>query len=179
MENGLNPFNHREVDHRWRRQEAVYSEGQALLESLTAYEDCPRDLLLDYGYDAVRLYELFTGRSISQWNWEDGGIDGVYRFLSRFWLFVMRQNRLGKDKENPEQVAQLLVQMKGQLQACLEKGDGHGAVASFMTGFKRLKLLARDGAISRPALTEAVRLLQPMAPATALALLEELGAGSE
>ena len=48
----------------------------------------PDDLIEDYGCDALRMYELFVGPPEMDAEWDDRGIDGVRRFLGRFWNLV-------------------------------------------------------------------------------------------
>ena len=48
----------------------------------------PDDLVRDYGCDSLRIYELFVGPPELDAEWDDRGIDGVYRFLNRFWKLV-------------------------------------------------------------------------------------------
>ena len=55
----------------------------------------PDDLVRDYGCDALRLYELFVGPPELDAEWDDRGIDGVYRFLNRFYKLCMDS----KDKD--------------------------------------------------------------------------------
>ena len=49
----------------------------------------PDDIVRDYGCDALRLYELFIGPPELDSIWDDRGIDGIYRFITRFWNLVM------------------------------------------------------------------------------------------
>ena len=49
----------------------------------------PDDLVRDYGCDSLRMYELFVGPPELDAEWDDRGIDGVNRFLKRFWNLVM------------------------------------------------------------------------------------------
>ena len=51
----------------------------------------PDDLVRDYGCDSLRLYELFVGPPELDAEWDDRGIEGVSRFLNRFWNLVMDQ----------------------------------------------------------------------------------------
>ena len=44
----------------------------------------PDDLVRDYGCDSLRMYELFVGPPELDAEWDDRGIDGVYRFLNTF-----------------------------------------------------------------------------------------------
>ena len=55
----------------------------------------PDDLVRDYGCDALRLYELFVGPPELDAEWDDRGIDGVYRFLNHFYKLCMDS----KDKD--------------------------------------------------------------------------------
>ncbi len=49
----------------------------------------PDDILIDYGADAFRLYEMFMGPLEMVKPWNTKGVEGVYRFLGRVWrLFV-------------------------------------------------------------------------------------------
>ena len=55
----------------------------------------PDDLVRDYGCDSLRMYELFVGPPELDAEWDDRGIEGVSRFLNRFWNLVMDS----KDKD--------------------------------------------------------------------------------
>ena len=49
----------------------------------------PDDILMEYGADAFRLYEMFMGPLEMVKPWNTKGVEGVYRFLGRVWrLFV-------------------------------------------------------------------------------------------
>jgi leucyl-tRNA synthetase len=49
----------------------------------------PDDVLVEYGADAFRLYEMFMGPLQDTKPWNTRGVEGVYRFLGRVWrLFV-------------------------------------------------------------------------------------------
>ena len=67
----------------------------------------PDDLVRDYGCDSLRLYELFVGPPELDSEWDDRGIDGVYRFITRFWNLVMSQKG-GVDKKTLETYVLLL-----------------------------------------------------------------------
>ena len=58
----------------------------------------PDDLVRDYGCDSLRMYELFVGPPELDSEWDDRGIDGVYRFINRFWNLFMEN----KDKNVAE-----------------------------------------------------------------------------
>ena len=48
----------------------------------------PDDLVAEYGTDSVRLYELFVGPPEVDSEWNDRGIEGMYRFQRRLWNWV-------------------------------------------------------------------------------------------
>ncbi|HWD91025.1 MAG TPA: class I tRNA ligase family protein [Verrucomicrobiae bacterium] len=53
----------------------------------------PDDILVEYGADAFRLYEMFMGPLEMSKPWNTKGVEGVYRFLGRVWrLFVDEQS---------------------------------------------------------------------------------------
>ena len=56
----------------------------------------PEDVLVEYGADALRLYEMFMGPLEEMKPWNTKGVEGVYRFLGRVWrLFVDEKIRDG------------------------------------------------------------------------------------
>jgi leucyl-tRNA synthetase len=53
----------------------------------------PDDILVEFGADAFRLYEMFMGPLEMVKPWNTKGVEGVYRFLGRVWrLFVDEQS---------------------------------------------------------------------------------------
>ena len=45
----------------------------------------PDDIVDKYGADTLRMYEMFLGPLEASKPWSTNGIDGVYKFLRRFW----------------------------------------------------------------------------------------------
>jgi leucyl-tRNA synthetase len=50
----------------------------------------PDDMVARYGADAARMYTLFAAPPDQGFDWQDKGIEGVARFLSRVWRYVTR-----------------------------------------------------------------------------------------
>src|SRR5579864_5406987 len=50
----------------------------------------PDEMVTRYGADAARLYSLFAAPPDRDLDWQDSGIEGIQRFLSRVYRFVMR-----------------------------------------------------------------------------------------
>ncbi|MGE5176536.1 MAG: leucine--tRNA ligase, partial [Hyphomicrobiales bacterium] len=49
----------------------------------------PPDALIErYGADTVRLYTLFIGPPEKDAEWNDRGVEGAYRFLTRYWKLI-------------------------------------------------------------------------------------------
>jgi leucyl-tRNA synthetase len=48
----------------------------------------PDELVRDFGCDSLRMYELFVGPPELDAEWNEHGIEGVYRFLKRAWHWV-------------------------------------------------------------------------------------------
>jgi leucyl-tRNA synthetase len=52
----------------------------------------PDDVLVEYGADAFRLYEMFMGPLQDTKPWNTKGVEGVYRFLGRVWRLYVDEN---------------------------------------------------------------------------------------
>ena len=48
----------------------------------------PDELVERYGADALRLYILFMGPADQDKEWQDTGVEGMWRFLPRLWRVV-------------------------------------------------------------------------------------------
>ena len=72
----------------------------------------PDDILVEYGADAFRLYEMFMGPLEMAKPWSTKGVEGVYRFLGRVWrLFVDEQSETEFERKpttDPERGTELL-----------------------------------------------------------------------
>ncbi|MBR1524241.1 MAG: leucine--tRNA ligase, partial [Lachnospiraceae bacterium] len=130
----------------------------------------PDDLVRDYGCDSLRLYELFVGPPELDSEWDDRGIDGVYRFLSKFWNMV--QDNKDKDvKETPE-LLKTRHQLIDTISLRLEAFSLNTVVSGFMEFNNKLSKM--DGVDKKTLETYAV-LLAPFAPHIAAEVWEELG----
>jgi leucyl-tRNA synthetase len=45
----------------------------------------PDDLISRYGADTLRMYEMFLGPLEQSKPWNTNGIEGVFKFLRKFW----------------------------------------------------------------------------------------------
>lgn len=62
----------------------------------------PDDLVEKYGADTLRMYEMFLGPLELSKPWDTNGIEGVFRFIRKFWkLFFDKENILHISEEEP------------------------------------------------------------------------------
>ena len=133
----------------------------------------PDDLVRDYGCDSLRMYELFVGPPELDSEWDDKGIDGVYRFLNRFWKMVMEN----LDKDVPENKALLKVRNKlvFDITQRLNSFSLNTVVSGFMEYNNALIDLTKKGGVDRKTLETFTILLAPFAPHIAEELWEQFG----
>lgn len=134
----------------------------------------PDDLVRDYGCDSLRMYELFVGPPELDAEWDDRGIDGVYRFITRFWKLVMEN----KDKgvKASKEMLKLRHTMVHTITQRLENFSLNTVISGFMEfNNKMIDLAKKEGGIDKETLETAVVLLAPFAPHLAEELWEQLG----
>jgi leucyl-tRNA synthetase len=65
------------------------------------------DMVASFGADTARMYSLFATSPDRELDWQETGVEGVFRFLSRAYRFVMKNAAVAK--ENPEGYTQVIV----------------------------------------------------------------------
>ncbi len=94
----------------------------------------PDDMVKKYGADTLRMYEMFLGPLEQAKPWDTKGIDGVHRFLRKFWrLFHDEKNILNvsDDKANDKELKSLHKTIK-KIQQDIEAFSFNTAVSAFM-----------------------------------------------
>jgi leucyl-tRNA synthetase len=61
----------------------------------------PREIVERYGADTARCYVLFIGPPDQDADWQDAGVEGMYRFLSRLWRTCAEVADTYPDEEPP------------------------------------------------------------------------------
>ena len=62
----------------------------------------PDKIIKKYGSDTLRMYEMFLGPIEQSKPWNTNGIDGVFKFLNKFWnLFHDKNDQLFTSEEEP------------------------------------------------------------------------------
>ena len=134
----------------------------------------PDDLVRDYGCDSLRLYELFVGPPELDSEWDDRGIEGVYRFINRYWNMVM--DNKDKDAAPTKNMLKLRHKMIYDISTRLEQFSLNTVISGFMEYTNKLTDLAKkDGGIDKETLETAAILIAPFAPHLGEELWEQLG----
>ena len=133
----------------------------------------PDDLIRDYGCDALRLYEMFVGPPELDSEWDERGIDGVYRFLTRFWRLVCEN--CAKDVSETRQLLRIRHQMVYTLTERLKSFSLNTVVSEFMEYTNKLLDLSTKGGVDHETLKVFVQLLAPFAPHISEELWQRLG----
>lgn len=133
----------------------------------------PDDLIRDYGCDALRLYEMFVGPPELDSEWDERGIDGVYRFLTRFWRLVCEN--CAKDVSETRQLLRIRHQMVYTLTERLKSFSLNTVVSGFMEYTNKLLDLSTKGGVDHETLKVFVQLLAPFAPHISEELWQRLG----
>ncbi len=133
----------------------------------------PDDLVNDYGCDSLRLYELFVGPPELDSEWDDRGIDGVYRFITRLWKLVSEN----KDRDVPE-TEELIKERNRLVYDITTRLDGFSlntVISGFMEHLNNLTAIGKNGGVDKVTLETYARLLAPFAPHISEELYEQLG----
>ena len=82
----------------------------------------PDDILVEFGSDAFRLYEMFMGPLEMVKPWNTKGVEGVYRFLGRVWRMFIDE----KSEQEFEQQLTVYPERGPELLAALKLNDAVG-----------------------------------------------------
>lgn len=134
----------------------------------------PDDLVRDYGCDSLRLYELFVGPPELDAEWDDRGIDGVYRFLNRFWKLSMDSLEAGIAET--KEMVKLRHKLVYEITQRLESFSLNTVISGFMEyNNKLIELAKKTGGIDKETIETFIKLLAPFAPHLTEELWEAYG----
>lgn len=128
----------------------------------------PDDLVERYGADTLRLYEMFLGPVEQAKPWDTNGIEGVSRFLRKFWKLYDDISDEAADKDALKMLHQTIKKVTDDV----ERFSFNTAVSNFMICTNELGGM---GSHSREVLEPLVRLMAPFAPHIAEELWHRIG----
>lgn len=122
----------------------------------------PDDIVEKYGADTLRLYEMFLGPLEQSKPWDTNGIDGVHRFLKKFWGMLFNGDDLAvSDAEPTAEELKILHQTIKKINYDIEHFSYNTSVSAFMICINELgRLKCNKRAIIEPLAI----LIAPFAP---------------
>ena len=133
----------------------------------------PDDLVRDYGCDALRMYELFVGPPELDADWDDRGIEGVARFLNKFYKLVM--DNKDKNVEADRELLRVRANLISDIEQRFNAFSLNTVIAGFMEYNNKLIELGKKNGVDKETLKAFTILLAPFAPHIGEELWEELG----
>jgi len=134
----------------------------------------PDNICNDYGADTLRLYEMFLGPLEQSKPWDTKGIDGVNRFLKKFWrMFWDREgNWIVTDQKATPAELKALHKLINKVGTDIENFSFNTSVSAFMIALNELQDLKCS---KKEILEQMVILLSPFAPHITEELWSQLG----
>ena len=143
--------------------------------SKSMYNVVNPDMIVEkYGADTLRMYEMFLGPVEQSKPWDTNGIDGVHRFIRKFWALFYNRNGEYVVKDEPATKDELksLHKLIKKVTGDIETFSYNTSVSAFMICVNELTSLKCS---KKEILNELVILLAPFAPHISEELWEVLG----
>jgi leucyl-tRNA synthetase len=150
----------------------------------------PQSMVDKYGADTVRLFSMFAAPPEQSLEWNEAGVEGMARFLRRFWREVLTHvGQPDHPEVDPASLSPTQRTLRRQVHETIAKvGDDYGRRHSFNTAIAALMELLnhvskfddmgdQGRAVRHEALQAMVLLLNPVTPHVSHALWQALGHG--
>ncbi len=123
----------------------------------------PDQIIEQYGADTLRLYEMFLGPVEQSKPWNTHGIEGVYRFLNKFWrMFFDTNGECKLCEEEPSPAEQKIIHtLIKKVNEDIERFSFNTAVSAFMVAANDLSKIKSK---NRTVLEQFLIVLSPFAP---------------
>ncbi|ETT56310.1 leucyl-tRNA ligase [Paenibacillus sp. FSL R7-269] len=136
----------------------------------------PDEIVEAYGADTLRVYEMFMGPLEATKPWNEKGVEGIHRFLSRVWrLFVNEDGSLSAKISEGGGTDEF----KRTWHKTLKKVTEDFELLRFNTAISQLMIFINDAykqeSLSKEAAEQFVQMLSPLAPHIAEELWQLLG----
>lgn len=157
-------------------EDGKYICGSAIEKMSKSYFNVvnPDEIIDTYGADTLRMYEMFLGPLEQSKPWNTNGIDGVYKFLRRFWNLHhdAQGNFKVSDAEPTREELKVLHKTLKKVESDIENFSFNTSVSEFMICANELSSLKCN---KRAVLEPLVIALSPFAPHMAEELWSLLG----
>ncbi|MEK6606980.1 MAG: leucine--tRNA ligase [Myxococcota bacterium] len=141
----------------------------------------PDDIVASFGADTARLFVLFAAPPEKDLEWNEAGVEGMHRFLSRVWRLVASAKALGEGGAPSPALRRKTHKTIRRVDEDMERFHFNTAIAALMelTNAVYASLQGPSGPAARSEIDEAVRaivlLLSPFAPHLCEELWSHLG----
>ncbi|WP_421868941.1 leucine--tRNA ligase [Marinoscillum sp.] len=134
----------------------------------------PDDLVEKYGADTLRMYEMFLGPIEQSKPWNTNGIEGVYKFLRKFWgLFHDKSDNFDvSDEKATKDEMKVLHGLIKKIEEDVDRLSLNTSVSNFMIAVNELQALKCN---KKEVLEPMTIALAPYAPHLAEELWHALG----
>ncbi len=133
----------------------------------------PDNICDNYGADTLRMYEMFLGPLEQSKPWDTKGIDGVNRFLRKFWrMFNDGDKFIVEDRKATPAELKALHILINKVQTDIQNFSFNTSVSAFMIAVNELADLKCN---CREVLEPLAILISPFAPHIAEELWQQLG----
>ena len=134
----------------------------------------PDDIVNKYGADTLRMYEMFLGPLEQSKPWNTNGIEGVYKFLNKFWRLFhdTASNFVVSDAAPSAEELKVLHKTLKRVEEDIERFSFNTPVSTFMICVNELGALKCN---KRSILEPLTIALSPLAPHIAEELFSLLG----
>lgn len=134
----------------------------------------PDEIVAKYGADTLRMYEMFLGPLEQFKPWNTNGIDGVYKFLRKFWnLMHDESGNLNLSTNSPDKAElKILHKTLKKVEEDIERHSFNTSVSTFMICVNELAALKCN---KKDILEPLVIALSPYAPHISEELWSQFG----
>lgn len=141
----------------------------------------PDSIIVDYGADSLRLYEMFLGPLEAMKPWNAHGIEGVYRFLRKVWRECINRDdgkissKVVSGEETSAETTRLLAETIKKVSADIENLRFNTAISQMMIFSNHLHKVE---SFSETTARKFIQVLAPFAPHMAEEIWKRLGGES-
>lgn len=137
----------------------------------------PDEVIAKYGADTFRMYEMFLGPIDQDKPWNTKGIDGVSRFIKRFWSYCINENgEILLDNQSPNEAAfKILNRTLKKIGEDIEKFAFNTCISSFMICLNELQ---SQKCRNKEVFEKFLIMLSPFAPHTCEEMWHKIGNSS-